>query len=347
MGHLVAPKIIKLDDLRKMIGYLLLGDKRPKYVQVRRFPMEVVFEYVQIEKFSFEKLNKAVGNGLIKASWGEKMSIEEFYNNLNDNWILTNRRPVEINKMNISKYIERQDIKKLFSYAEYIKNGRIFDDRIFNSYLKAYKLTAYEIIFLDCEFYLTTEGSELGRISIVDSNGDIIFDEYVKSKNRITNYQTRWSGLTKNKIKSGLSYEMAMKFLLENVIGKNTIIAGHSLENDLKKMKLYHENIIDTAYLYMGTDGYRINLGILCKKYLNISIQQGQHDSVEDARGVLGLVRNKIEEIDNFINPCACICDDFGMCKGILRKYDDFSRGFKIFLFRENNEQFVAYKLKN
>ena len=45
------------------------------------------------------------------------------------------------------------------------------------------------------------EKHELGRVSIVNYNGHILFDEYIRPKNRIINYLTWVSGITYDKIK--------------------------------------------------------------------------------------------------------------------------------------------------
>jgi RNA exonuclease 1 len=56
----------------------------------------------------------------------------------------------------------------------------------------------------------------------------------------------------------------------------NTILVGHSLENDLRALQLFHPFIIDTSMLYTrdGGDGKRKHaLRYLASKYLNVAIQ--------------------------------------------------------------------------
>ena len=50
---------------------------------------------------------------------------------------------------------------------------------------------------IDCEMVLTTEGSELARISIINFNYEVVYDWFVKPQGVVTNYLTKYSGITK------------------------------------------------------------------------------------------------------------------------------------------------------
>jgi RNA exonuclease 1 len=80
---------------------------------------------------------------------------------------------------------------------------------------------------------------------------------------------------------------------------KETILVGHSLENDLTALRISHSSIIDTAVLYRYNRGRccKIALRVLAKKFLNREIQNtgSGHDSVEDARAALELALLKIK----------------------------------------------------
>lgn len=88
------------------------------------------------------------------------------------------------------------------------------------------------------------------------------------------------------------------KRLLE-LITPHTILVGHSLNSDLNALKLTHPYLIDTGILYPHPRGppYRQSLKWLAQKYLSSEIQKGSkgHDSVEDARACLDLVKLKCE----------------------------------------------------
>jgi RNA exonuclease 1 len=95
------------------------------------------------------------------------------------------------------------------------------------------------------------------------------------------------------------------KKLLE-ILTPRTILVGHSLNSDLTALKITHPFIIDTAVIYPHPRGppLKSSLKWLASKYLNREIQKGHgttgpgagHDSIEDARTCLDLVKQKCEK---------------------------------------------------
>lgn len=93
---------------------------------------------------------------------------------------------------------------------------------------------------------------------------------------------------------------------LINILHPRTILIGHSLNSDLTALKLTHPFIIDTAVIYPHPRGppLKSSLKWLAQKYLNREIQKGHgttgpgagHDSIEDARTCLDLVKQKCEK---------------------------------------------------
>lgn len=79
-------------------------------------------------------------------------------------------------------------------------------------------------------------------------------------------------------------------------VGPDTLLLGHTLENDLKALKLVHPRCIDTSLLFMHPRGlpYRSALRTLAKTHLGIVIQEGEHDSVADARATRDLAALRI-----------------------------------------------------
>lgn len=84
-----------------------------------------------------------------------------------------------------------------------------------------------------------------------------------------------------------------------NLVHKETVLVGHSLENDLMALKISHGLVIDTAVLYKHPRGgsHKSALRILAKRFLYREIQQSGngHDSIEDARATLELALLKIK----------------------------------------------------
>ena len=78
---------------------------------------------------------------------------------------------------------------------------------------------------------------------------------------------------------------------------RETILVGHSMENDLLALKISHDLVIDTAVLYKHPRGsHKTALRILAKRFLSREIQQSGngHDSIEDARATMELALLKI-----------------------------------------------------
>lgn len=82
--------------------------------------------------------------------------------------------------------------------------------------------------------------------------------------------------------------------LLFQHIGSDTILCGHSLENDLHALRIVHELIIDTSVLYPRGDGMsavvKHSLRYLANKHLGRDIQnEVSHLPTEDASAALAL----------------------------------------------------------
>lgn len=86
---------------------------------------------------------------------------------------------------------------------------------------------------------------------------------------------------------------------LLDILTPHTILVGHSIDSDLNALKLTHPFLVDTGILYPHPRGppYKQSLKWLSNKYLRKEIQKGVsgHNSVEDARAALGLVKEKCE----------------------------------------------------
>jgi RNA exonuclease 1 len=90
------------------------------------------------------------------------------------------------------------------------------------------------------------------------------------------------------------------------ILHPKTILIGHSLNADLAALKVTHPFIIDTSLLYPHPRGAPLkqSLKFLAQRYLNREIQRGHgttgpgagHDSIEDARTCLDLVKQKCEK---------------------------------------------------
>ncbi|KAI9204046.1 uncharacterized protein BJ171DRAFT_475384 [Polychytrium aggregatum] len=165
--------------------------------------------------------------------------------------------------------------------------------------------TQHQLVALDCEMSYTEAGMELTRLTVVDKDGKVLVDELCKTQFPVVDLNTRFSGI---KSLDDAKYNLGqLHELLEGFIGKDTIIIGHGLENDLNALRallankhphqwppqLVHTKVVDTSVLFRHRDPQRkYSLRYLSDKLLGQVIQNGVggHDSYEDARACLELV---------------------------------------------------------
>ena len=88
----------------------------------------------------------------------------------------------------------------------------------------------------------TKSGLELTRVSVVDENLQLVYDSLVKPDNDIVDYLTQYSGITKELLDPIATRLTDIQQDLSKIISKNTILIGHSLENDLRALKVLKIN---------------------------------------------------------------------------------------------------------
>ncbi|WFD30765.1 RNA exonuclease 3 [Malassezia sp. CBS 17886] len=162
---------------------------------------------------------------------------------------------------------------------------------------------ALDVAALDCEMSYTTAGVVVTRITLVDEAGDVVFDELIRCADGVSvlDFNTQFSGIQPDEYAEKAILDLpAARRILAQYLGPDTVLVGHSLENDLRALRIMHTTVVDTTHLFQHPRGfpYRLALRDLVAKHLGRFIQTGGaavgHSSLEDAQTTLELVRWKL-----------------------------------------------------
>lgn len=244
------------------------------------------------------------------------------------NWkTLQKKISVESSKQKIIKTLsEDKDTKgggKLSSYHVKLKKGisteplarnasntdasastssKIIDEMKSNEILSMQEREKY--VALDCEMVglgPTGKQSALARCCVVNFDGEVLYDRFVRPKGFVTDFRTKYSGVRQSDLRKGEAclFEECQSDVAKII--KNKVLVGHAIMNDMDVLMLGHPRgqIRDTAHYrpLMRTIGhlhikYRPRaLRDLAKQHLNIKIQDGEHDPGVDARATMMLYR--------------------------------------------------------
>jgi RNA exonuclease 4 len=159
-------------------------------------------------------------------------------------------------------------------------------------------------VAIDCEMVGVGPGaheSSLARVSIVDFHGRQIYDSYVKQRERVTDWRTKWSGVSAKEMRFARDFNEVQQTVAD--IMKDRIVVGHDIKHDLDALKLSHpvRDIRDTArhqaFKKLG-NSRKPALRNLARELLNLEIQEGAHSSIEDARVTMLLFRKHKSAFD-------------------------------------------------
>ncbi|KAH7705518.1 Protein PQE-1 f [Aphelenchoides avenae] len=129
---------------------------------------------------------------------------------------------------------------------------------------------------LDTEMVYTTDGAALARLTLVDTNGAIVLDAKVRPSATVIDCNTIHSGITSDDLLQAPYTLATARQALFQFINADTIIIGHSMENDTKALRLVHKKVVDTAVAFPHPKAdVKYSLKELALNHLNVHIQQG------------------------------------------------------------------------
>jgi len=160
-------------------------------------------------------------------------------------------------------------------------------------------------IAIDCEMVgvgYKGQRSSLARVCLVDWDGNLVLDLYVKQWQDVRDYRTFVSGITEEQLTSdsAVTLDECRRIVQEKV--KDKILVGHALKNDLSALKISHmwEQLRDTGK-YEPFMKVRFDDGILwprklkdlAKEKLGKNIQRPgrPHCPIEDAKAAFSLYK--------------------------------------------------------
>ncbi|XP_029652240.1 RNA exonuclease 4 [Octopus sinensis] len=152
-------------------------------------------------------------------------------------------------------------------------------------------------VALDCEMVGAgpyAETDMLARASLVNLEGECIYDQYVKPRQKVTSYRTRVSGITPDLLVDAMDFRTVQRDVA--ALLKDSILVGHSVNHDLDVLELKHPEAMtrDTAYYlpFMRQNRNRSpSLKILAQRELGLRIQQNDHNSVTDAQATMAIYK--------------------------------------------------------
>ncbi|XP_046581978.1 RNA exonuclease 5-like [Haliotis rubra] len=163
--------------------------------------------------------------------------------------------------------------------------------------------------------------NELTRVSVINEKLETVYDTLVKPFNRITNYLTQYSGITKKMLVPVKTRLKDVQKHLKKLLPSDAIWVGQSLNGDLLALKMFHPYVIDTSVIYnmSGIKWKKTGLKVLAAHFLKQDIQAGEsgHCSVEDARAAMELVRLKLQKGLDFGDATRSVIDAAPSADGV------------------------------
>lgn len=117
-------------------------------------------------------------------------------------------------------------------------------------------------------------------MTVVNVKQHTIYETLVKPANPILDYNSKFSGIKESDLKRVTTTISEVQTRLQSLFNEKTILIGHSLESDLKALKLIHNTVIDTAQVFPHKRGlpFKRALRTLTAEFLKKIIQDDGND---------------------------------------------------------------------
>ncbi|PRW59412.1 RNA exonuclease 4 [Chlorella sorokiniana] len=168
-----------------------------------------------------------------------------------------------------------------------------------------------KVLAIDCEMVgvgPNGDRSVLARVCIVNSAGNVLLDRYVRPKEKVTDFRTRVSGIRPSNLRDAAPFDEVQRQVADLLKGR--IVVGHAIVNDLEALLLSHKrkDVRDTArYPPLMKEQARTGrlkpraLRHLAAEQLGLTIQEGEHSPVDDARAALLLYMRHRKEWERWV----------------------------------------------
>ncbi len=136
---------------------------------------------------------------------------------------------------------------------------------------------------LDCEMVYTCWGPCVARVSVVDVNSQPVFESLIRPSASLIDCNSRFSGLRPEMFaEHDRQSSDSLKDLrqvhsdLLQLFSAETILIGHSLESDLRALRMVHGSVVDTSVVFPHRLGlpYKRALKTLAAEMLKKIIQE-------------------------------------------------------------------------
>ncbi|KAI3834216.1 hypothetical protein MKX03_030023 [Papaver bracteatum] len=191
---------------------------------------------------------------------------------------------------------EHPEYPKCFSFPSYdedwvmTKIGKVS---------KAIKST--RMLSVDCEMVLCEDKTEsLVQVCVVNRNLEVKLNELVKLDKPVIDYRTQIHGISAKDLERATCSLEDIQKSMKKLLSDGVVLIGHSLDKDLKALKVDHSRVIDTSLIFKYPEGHthkRPSLNHLCKTVLGYDLRESNapHNCLADAQAAMKLVLAKLE----------------------------------------------------